>query len=207
MDDQESYDVLAGVSGSVWNSITSGQKDALVGYTREEHTDINRWLKGGGFFYKQQAEFAREQTDLITSAIEQSSYNRTVVLRRGVDNESSVFGFSVSNASPEQLRTLVGNSYTMKQFGSYGASEGAGFDGRAEIILKAPKGTKMIYAEPFSANGLGEGRTWDGKTRQKYISGENEVIMQRGTTYRVDKVETVYGKNRIYATVIRQQKF
>jgi len=206
MDDQESYDVLAGVSGSVWNSLTSDQKDALSDYTRDEHTDINHWLKGKDID-EWDEERVREQVDLITSAIEQSSYNRTVVLRRGVDNESSVFGFSVSNASPERLRTLVGNSYTMKQFGSYGASEGAGFSGRAEIILKAPKGTKMIYVEPFSANGEGKGRTWDGKTRQEYIGVENEVIMQRGTTYRVDKVETVNGKNRIYATVIRQQKF
>lgn len=203
MSDMQAYDALIDRTGELWNSFTEEQKIALFDYTDEDFGDINKALKRGYL----PDDDTQDQIRNITKAIEKSTYDKDMVLRRGVQNESSVFGFSVSKASEGQLKSLVGKTFKMKQFGSFGASEGAGMTGHAEIILRAPKGTKMLYTEPFSAfSEANEGWTWNGKTRQTGIGSENEVILQRGTSYKVDKVAVVNGKNRIYATVTSQDK-
>ncbi|NLL56352.1 MAG: hypothetical protein GX242_03960 [Clostridiales bacterium] len=43
--------------------------------------------------------------------------------------------------------------------------------------IYAPKGTKMIYAEPFSAYGKGAGRSWDGIKPQSSFGPEAEMIL------------------------------
>ena len=47
----------------------------------------------------------------------------------------------------------------------------------------------MMYSEPFSHYGYGDKRKWDGKRTQEYFSYEDETIIQRGTKFKVTKVE------------------
>jgi hypothetical protein len=47
----------------------------------------------------------------------------------------------------------------------------------------------MMYAEPFSSFGDGDGLKWNGKSAQKDFGYEDETIIQRGTTFKVIKVE------------------
>ena len=47
----------------------------------------------------------------------------------------------------------------------------------------------MMYAEPYSSFGKGSGRSWDGIAKQSTFGSESEIILQRGTTFRVTKVE------------------
>lgn len=49
--------------------------------------------------------------------------------------------------------------------------------------IYAPQGTKMIYAEPFSAFDNGDGINSFGN--------EAEMILQRGTQFKVVKVEKI----------------
>ena len=46
-----------------------------------------------------------------------------------------------------------------------------------------------MYCEPFSAFGHGSGKAWDGISRQNSIGHEAEILIQRGTKFRVTKVE------------------
>jgi hypothetical protein len=71
---------------------------------------------------------------------------------------------------------------------SCGTAKGKGFSGYIFNIY-CPKGTKMMYAEPFSSYGNGAGLNWNGITKQKSFGGEFETIIQRGTTFKVVKVE------------------
>ena len=47
----------------------------------------------------------------------------------------------------------------------------------------------MLYAEPFSAYGKGAGKDWDGESSQATFVHELETIIQRGTKFRITKVE------------------
>jgi hypothetical protein len=46
-----------------------------------------------------------------------------------------------------------------------------------------------MYAEPISDYGNGAGLNWNGISKQKSFGGELETIIQRGSTFRMIKVE------------------
>ena len=62
----------------------------------------------------------------------------------------------------------------------------------------------MMYAEPFSHYGGGDKRKWDGKKPQALFGYEDETIIQRGTKFRVTKVEKVGSKLSFEIEVIEQ---
>ena len=74
------------------------------------------------------------------------------------------------------------------------------------LPLFTPKGTKMIYAEPFSCfNGdsCSPYSLWNGT--EKYTFGhEFETIIQRGTKFRVTKAYVEYGRLYLDVEVIAQ---
>jgi hypothetical protein len=47
----------------------------------------------------------------------------------------------------------------------------------------------MIYAEPFSHYGRGGKLNWNGITSQSDFGSEFEVILQRGYSYKITKVQ------------------
>lgn len=58
----------------------------------------------------------------------------------------------------------------------------------------------MVYAQPFSYYGdMASGGIWDGKFSTGSLSYEQEMIIQRNTTYRITKIE--YTGNRYYFDV------
>lgn len=59
--------------------------------------------------------------------------------------------------------------------------------------IYAPKGTQMMYAEPFSAFGNGGGKSWDGISSQSTFGYESEMIIQRGASYTITKIEKTGG--------------
>ena len=71
----------------------------------------------------------------------------------------------------------------------------SGFSGDVICNIYAPKGTHMIYAEPFSYFTGAEydtsdpKRLWDGSTKQSGFGYESEMIIQRGAYYRITKIE------------------
>ena len=83
-------------------------------------------------------------------------------------------------------------------------TKGYGFvgDGEKDVIssfvynIYCPKGTKGIYAEPYSRFGSlrSDGYNWDGKSGAHHFGStkELEVILQRGTKFRILKVERKY---------------
>lgn len=203
----QSYDALVSKTGQTWNSLSEAEKTDIFHYTGSLYTDVNQDLKDGIY----SDSYVKSEIDNITSAIEKSSYDKDIVLSRGAKNERSVFGFSIGNATIEQLQSTVGKTYKMNQFGSFSAEANGGFNRPARIILTAPKGTKMMYVEPFSMHGVStsdknRGKKWNGQKQKVESHGENEVILQRGTSYKVNRVEQKDGKNYIYATVVKQDK-
>ena len=99
---------------------------------------------------------------------------------------------------------LLGKTITEYGFMSMGSAKGQGFSGSILFNIYAPAGTKMMYVEPFSAYGGGDGRDWDGKSSQSGYGSEFETIMQQGTQFRVTKVEKSGGQLYIDIEVINQ---
>lgn len=83
---------------------------------------------------------------------------------------------------------LKKDAVTDTAFVSCGSCKGTGFSG-VIFNIYCPKGTKMLYAEPFSAYGDGDKKHWDGKKDQGTFGHELETIIQRGTKFRITKVE------------------
>jgi len=73
-----------------------------------------------------------------------------------------------------------------------------------QLFLTYPQGTKGIYTGPYSAFGTG-GRNWDGKSKSA-LGKEVEVILQRGTKFRVIDAEYKNGQWFIDMEIIEQPK-
>jgi hypothetical protein len=132
----------------------------------------------------------------MTSLIDKSSYDVDIWLQRGVETSRGAANFlgipeSVLKKSQSELQKILvdsGKEITDRAFISCGSAKGQGFNGYIFNIY-CPRGTKMMYAEPFSAYGRGSGLNWNGISKQLDFGYEDETIIQRGTTFKVIKVE------------------
>ena len=147
----------------------------------------------------------------MTDIIEKSTYDFDVWLQRGCDYRGMDNFFEISmnqlqHASQDELeQLLLGKTVTDYGFFSCVVSKGKGFSNKAIIMnVYAPQGTKMMYAEPFSAFGNGSGRSWDGIAKQVTFGSESEIILQQGTSFRITKVERTSNKLYIDIEVVLQ---
>ena len=143
--------------------------------------------------------------------IEKSTYDFDMWLQRGCDYKGmdSFFKIPLSElqyATQEELQKLVGSTVTDYGFFSCGVSKGKDFSHKPIIMnVYAPKGTKMMYAEPFSAFGNGSGHSWDGVAKQSTFGSESEIILQQGTSFRIIKIERSNGKLYVDIEVVEQK--
>lgn len=150
----------------------SGINNPLRGKLYPHQDDVS-WKQ------KKQKEFL-ENVKGITYAIDQSTYNKNVWLQRGVGELfiNNDFGSITYKTTIEELEGLVGTTYKDHAFQSCGAAKGTGFTSEDIIInTYCPKGTKMMYLPSIS-----------------HFSSENEMLLQRGYTMRITKVEKSGGK-------------
>lgn len=158
----------------------------------------------------------------LTNAIEKSSLPKDTYLVRGSDSAGlagmlrETIGFDqtlrlLSSGTEEQVqRALVGKTAQSHGFVSTAVAKDAGFTGNIKYRIYAPKGTKAIYAEPQSAYGdTISGESFYQKGMRYYgIGGEAEMIVQRGTQFRITNItSTGYGGYRVDMEVIAQPKF
>lgn len=203
--------------GNVWKNGTSAEKYAIYDYTQGSGK-FNRPLSG---FEKPYAEYgtgwepkwnkgvgkvwidyegAGDEIRNMTNLISKSSYDFDMWMQHGCQGGTmeSFLGISpdtFERMTESQLQQFVGRSNRRYSFMSCGVSKGTGFSSNPVIInVYAPKGTQMMYAEPFSYYGKGGKLNWDGVAKQSYYGGEAEIIIQRGASYTITKVEKTGGK-------------
>ena len=145
----------------------------------------------------------------MTNVINRSTYDKDIWLQRGIETAEGAASFLgipvevLKSNSLKELKELEGKYTVEHAFASCGSAKGQGFNGYIFRIY-CPKGTKMMYAEPFSHYGAGHKRKWDGKKTQPSFGYEDETIIQRGTKFRVTKVEKVGSKVSFEIEVIEQ---
>lgn len=198
--------VLRGVCGEVWRKAPKDQRYAAWDYTSGSGK-FNRPLTGhAGSWYNSignkkvslDYEGAGEEIRKMTNLIDKSEYDFDIWLQRGCGSEAidSMLGIkNFSSMTNEQLQKLVGKGGRQYNFISTGVAKGKGFSGDVICNIYAPKGTHMIYAEPFSYFTGAEYDTsnpkkmWDGSKKQNNFGYESEMIIQRGAYYRITKIE------------------
>ncbi len=192
--------------GLIWRGATEAEKDAIYGYT-SSYCNINEPLRGLTYIGSQEStRTGLRRIPHITDIINRSSYDFDMWLQRG-DTRVALKKFGLANwdtATNAEIKALVGKTGTEGAFWSAGVAKGEGFSSKEVIFnIYAPKGTKAMYCEPFSAFGSGSGRGWDGLAKQTSFY-ESEILLQRGTTFRITKVEITRGKIYIDVDVIAQ---
>ncbi len=115
---------------------------------------------------------------------------------------------SAYESDPSKLVGMIGRD---ESFMSCGSCKRTNFGSKPVCLnIYCPKGTRATYAEPFSEFGSSHnngvccpGKNWDGISKP-ISTNENEIILQRGTQFRIIKAEFTGGKWYIDLEVIAQ---
>lgn len=174
--------------GQIWRTATQGEKDAAYYYTSGS-SYVNEPLRGMTY-YGGKGRNAQVDIDNLTNLINRSSYDFDMWLQRGEGYAgfTGKFGVDLSGMTVKEAQSLIGKIGEEKAFLSCADAKGSGFSGSIIYNIYCPKGTKGLYAEPFSAYGNGSGMSWDGVQSQSSFGYEAEVLLQRGTKFRIAKI-------------------
>lgn len=205
---QEADKQLRKVCGDVWQAANRTERHAIYDYTSGSGK-FNRPLSGfqGGWgSYNNKGvgnvdlnyEGAYKEIKSMTDIISKSTYDFDVWLQRGCGTEAieSFLGLpngTLGRMTHDQLQQFVDRESRIFSFTSTGVAKGKGFSGNVIMNIYAPKGTQMMYAEPFFAFGNGGGKSWNGIDPQSTFGYESEMIIQRGAYYRITKIEKSNG--------------
>lgn len=175
-----------------WKDASMESRDAVIDYGDGSYGWVNKsyWRDKVG------CEDGRRISEFLDKCISTGD----LVLRRGCgfDEVSSIFGDAfgkavveaVQNGDFTKVNAMAGLRGLNEGFISTSFDMQGGFHRSVEFIFYAPKGTQMCYALPFVPCGESRGRNWDGKSSDTYYPGsENEVIVNRGYTYRFIKAQ------------------
>lgn len=195
---------LRSVCGDVWQAAKQAERRAIYDYTSGSGK-FNRPLSGfqgswgqynnkGVGMVDLNYEGAFKEIQDMTDIISKSSYDFDVWLQRGCGTEAIESFLHLPNGTlgrmtHEQLQQFLGRDGRIYSFTSTGVAKGKGLSGNVIMNIYAPKGTQMMYAEPFSAFGNGGGKSWDGISPQSTFGYESEMIIQRGASYTITKIE------------------
>ena len=169
------------IAAKHFEAMNSDEKESIEDYTQSYHK-FNEPLRhlsytGGKSFLGGQT-FSQAVSNL-TNAIDKCTWENDIWVQRGIDSNVECFLLpgenvpqSISQMTEKQRQSLIGQSFVDNGFTSAGAGKETGFIKNLILNIYCPKGTKMAYAEYVS-----------------YFEGENEMILQRGYTYRITKVE------------------
>ena len=197
---------LRGVCGAVWRAASRDEKEAIHGYTQSYH-NIQEPLRGLTYYgsASQKAQGLR-RIPHCESIIRKSTYDFDMWVQRG-DGMIALKKFGLLNystATDAEIYALVGRVGNEGGFWSAGVAKGKGFSGSIIFNIYIPRGTQAMYCEPFSYFGHGGGKSWDGVSPQSSIGYEAEILLQRGTKYRVTKVTKSGSQWYIDVEVIEQ---
>ena len=184
-----------------WRSVPS----AFKSYGKNGKADYHRTITG------------------LTKGIDKTSLPESVYLVRGSDYngfagmiEGDLFSFDdaqrLLNGSVSDIKkALEGQVIQNHAFTSTGIAKGTGFSGNVNYHIYAPQGTRAIYAEPQSFFGDTVGSDAKlYKPGQSYssVGGEAEVIVQRGTKFRITNInKDSYGNLNVEMEIIEQPDY
>lgn len=184
-DRKKADDLFRPQSGEIYKQCTDDEKESFAFYTGAGYKPLNKAIREGDTSNSKYNGHAKR----LSEVLDKSELQQDAILHRGIDGKAAerLFGLPKGYlSSPDAGRiSLVGRVGTEDAFMSCGAAKGTGFSKGVNLEIMAPKGIKGLYVEPFSACGQGAHKGWDGESKQDYISGECEVLLNRGCTLQI----------------------
>lgn len=212
-DKQEVDDKFRESSGKAWNSFTDDERDAAWEFTGGAYDSMNKLLGGRLDPTEYLYDGTMERVNQLTAALDKTEIPEDIWVRRGVSTRhmNRMFGLMLAQPIPAMLDGVQeaidqGKIIDVNNFMSTGATSESGFSG-VEMKIFVPKGSKGIYAEPFSVHGEGSGLGWDGVSRQSGYGTEFEIILQRGYKLKpiaINRTGGRYGTPQVVFTIVGQ---
>ena len=206
----------------------SWSRENFVGVGNADWGTEDSWRQLGSTFAKKfgkdgtrNVDHAKAIADL-TTAIDSMETPSPMYLFRGSDYngfagwfEGSGFDFDdmlelFKNGSKEDLKALEGMTVQNHAFTSTAIASDSGFSGNVKYKIYAPKGTRGVYAEPQSYYGKTVGmKEALYKTGQNYsnVGGEAEVILQRGTEFRITDIKKNGSTIDVEMEIVNQPRY
>lgn len=199
--EKEALDYFFDYTVEQWKTMTAAEKHGVWNYTEGSAycTETLRGIKGYRYYPSRKALTTVEKdVEAITSALSKSSINHDIWIKRDEITAFMDYRFGINldsyKSNPNKLVGLIG---TDESFVSCGSCRNTNFGYKAVCLnIYAPKGTRMMYVEPFSEYGQYK-KHWDGVTKPTRLN-ENEVLLQRGTKFRIIKAEFNTRDNKWY---------
>lgn len=154
-----------------WQGMTDAQKNGVYDYTDYYYGRMNDYLRGKGTISisdQNRIKYATEALDKWATKDNFWAYRGT-----SISGTAGLLGGTVQQMSdPAFLRSLIGKTVIDQGFMSTAIHQSSAWSGvRYKVFI--PKGTHGMYVDPISAN-----------------RGELEFLLQRGTRFKVHRVET-----------------
>lgn len=210
---------------------SSEANSTLSGYQGHFGYEYYKGLDGVCFKHRDiRRTFQGERTSIenivsnLTNVLDKSILDENVYVKRGSDLDGLTGLFTGSRASEDEiLKTLdflssgseadikkafEGQLFRNDAFTSTTIKRHVQFDRGVEYTIYAPKGTKAMYVEPQSLYG-GTSGTEEYKVGQsKTKIGEAELLVQRGTTYKVTNIsKNTRGDIKVDMEIVQQPTF
>lgn len=181
----ESIKIFGQKADQIFDQLKTDNPEALesILFYTGSYSIINEPLRKVKYIgYSDQTPHGFVQTvTKMSEAIDASTYDFDYWCQRGVAQLTISDSLTLnSNTDEETLKSLIGQTFKHQSFYSAGTAKNTGFDFHSIIInTYCPKGTKGLY---LNTQGLYSG------------SDENEIVLQRGYSYKITKVEKKGGK-------------
>jgi len=199
-----------------WRLASSAEKEAMWQYTSGSSyiTEPLRAIPGHYYAYGSRLSETQQHIVDMTNYIARSTFKDDVWVKRDEITAFMEYRFklpqslSAYESDPSKLVGMIGRD---ESFMSCGSCKRTNFGSKPVCLnIYCPKGTRATYAEPFSEfgshhdNGVScPGKNWDGVSKPT-STVENEIILQRGTQFRITKAEFTGGRWYIDLEIIAQ---
>lgn len=197
---ESAYGHFKPISSQHWKNMSEEQRSVIEAYTGSGYSRFNKPLReiahdpDGYSFGDYGLETFSKGVNNMTEAIDKCTWDEDIWVNRFIRDDTKMFVLpgtskkkSLESMTDAEFNSLVGTAFTDNGFVSSGAAKKTGYHtGHIIFNIYCPKGTKMMYAAPYSAVG----------------AGENEMIIQRGYSYRITKVERKGGYHYLDMEVV-----
>lgn len=198
-----------------WLAASAEEKKALHQYTAGSSyiTEPLRAIKGYYHYYTSRKDESERDVEQMTNIISRCYCTHDIWIKRDEGAWCAEYRWCIPDLSVYESNpsALVGRIGVDESFMSCGNNKSTYFGSKPVILnIYCPKQTRLIYAEPFSEfggkhdNGIYKpGKSWDGSSKP-LTTHENEIILQRGTKFRITKAEYKSGQWYIDCEVLSQ---
>ena len=182
-----------------WKHATDDEKEAFDGYTGGSAyiTEPLRAISGHYYYDYRGTKGVKikKHIDEMTKALDRCQFDTDIWIKRddGAWQVEYCFGIADLYAFKSNPSALVGRVGVDDSFLSCGSNKSARFTAtcKKDVIynIYCPKGTRGVYATPFSVCDYNHGSSGFDGTSKVPCSSENEIILQRGCKLRITKAE------------------